>query len=222
MEEEEKQIHPFLDKRIEDYCETYHSKEEQGLYDLRRQTYLHFVRPYMISGAWQGELLKFLVKIIQPKRVLEVGTFSGYSTLCFALASNDDCIIDTVEAMEEYKDFLIDMFSKNNVKNKINLHFGQGLDIIEKLDFKYDLVFIDAEKVHYPNYFSLLASKINVGGVILADNILWYGKVALENQKDKETLAIREFNEMVTKDDRFSNFILPIRDGIMVARKEKE
>lgn len=216
---EEKQIHPFVDKRIEDYCSKHHSNNNEILHDLERQTYLQFVKPNMVSGAWQGELLMMICKILNPKRILEVGTFSGYATTCFALSSGEDCKIDTIEALEEYKPFLVKKFSENNVINKINLHIGQGLEVIPTLENKYDLIFLDAEKLHYPNYYPLLVEKLEKGGLLLADNILWYGKVALEDCNDKDTAAIRLFNDLVTQDERMENIIVPIRDGIMVARR---
>lgn len=161
-----------------------------------------------------------ICNLLSPNRVLEVGTFSGYATLCFAFATKESCKIDTIEAMQEYEEFLLKSFRKNKVEHKINLHFGQGLEVIKQLNHIYDLIFIDAEKLHYPDYYDICIDKLNKGGVLLADNILWYGKVVLEDVKDKETQAIREFNYRVAKDDRVDNLILPIRDGIMMARKK--
>ncbi len=215
----EKQIHPFIDKRIEEYCEEHHSNKSIQLREVIRQTHLKFIKPQMVSGSWQGALLMMICKILSPKRILEIGTFSGYSTLCFALASEEYCKIDTVEALQEYEDFLTESFKNNNVSHKINLYFGQGLQVIKGLNYKYDLIFVDAEKLHYPDYYDICMEKLNKGGVLLADNILWYGKVALQEIEDKETQAIREFNYKVTSDSRVDNLILPIRDGIMVARK---
>lgn len=214
-----KHIHPFIDKRVEDYCDAMHSNDNKALQDLTRQTHLRFIRPNMLSGAWQGEFLMMLCKLVNPKHILEIGTFSGYSTLCFAFASSDECIIDTIEALHEYESFLKENFEKNNVAHKIKMHFGQGLDIVEQLDEKYDLIFIDAEKVHYPQYFDLCVEKLNKGGLLIADNILWYGKVSLDYIDDKETEAIREFNKKVTEDTRLENVIIPMRDGLMIARK---
>lgn len=219
MEEKEIQIHPFVDKRIEDYCQTFHSKQETILNELERTTHLKFLRPNMISGSWQGELLKILTQLVNPKRVLEIGTFSGYSTMCFCLSSQSDCVIDTIEAVEDYKSFLENLFLENNFAQKVNLHFGQAIDVIPRLNNSYDMIFIDADKANYPNYYSLVADKINKGGLLVADNILWYGKVAISDAKDKETLAIRKFNQMITEDNRFENVILPIRDGLMIARR---
>ncbi|MBR1768918.1 MAG: class I SAM-dependent methyltransferase [Bacteroidales bacterium] len=215
-----KEIYPFIDNRITDYCSEMHSNTNESLNELIRLTHLRFVKPHMVSGAWQGAFLQMICRILRPKRILEIGTFSGYATLCFALSTTEDCRIDTVEAMREYEDFLSSVFERNGVKDKIRLHFGQGLEVIETLEDKYDLIFIDAEKIHYPQYYDLCVQRLNKGGILLADNILWYGKVALTSQKDKETEAIREFNEKITADERMDNLILPIRDGIMVGRKK--
>lgn len=217
--EEEKQIHPLMDKRLEEYCQKMCSNDNEALKENVRQTHLRFVKPNMVSDSWQGAFLMFLCSIVKPKNILEIGTFSGYSTLCFALASEKDCHIDTLECMEEYGQFLSESFKKNGVEQKIEIHFGQAMETIPKLKREYDLVFIDAEKVHYPQYYDLCKAKLRKGGVLLADNILWYGKVALKNVDDKQTNALREFNVKVTQDREMENFIVPIRDGIMVARK---
>lgn len=218
-EDKVKQIHPFIDKRVEDYCKQMHSNNNPSLRELERQTHLKFVRPNMLSGDWQGEFLMLICRLLKPKNILEIGTFSGYSTLCFALATEDDCKIDTIEALQEYEEFLRESFAKNNVLDKINMYFGQGLDVVKQLSTTYDLIFIDAEKVHYPEYFDMCVEKLNKGGLLIADNILWYGKVGLDYVNDKETQAIREFNLKVTQDERVENLIIPIRDGLMVARK---
>lgn len=218
-DEKEKQIHPFVDKRVEDYCDKHHSNNNEILNELNRQTHLKFIKPQMVSGAWQGEFLMLICKILRPKNILEIGTFSGYATTCFALATEQDCKIDTIEAMEEYKPFLIEHFTDNNVIQKINIIIGQGLEIIPTLQNKYDLIFLDAEKIHYPNYYSLLVDKLNKGGILIADNILWYGKVALEHCQDKDTQAIRQFNDLISKDKRLECCIIPIRDGLIVARR---
>ncbi len=215
----EKQIHPFLDKRVEKYCSNHHSNDNEILKELDRQTHLRFIKPNMVSGDWQGEFLMLICKILNPKRILEIGTFSGYATTCFALSTSQDCKIDTIEVLREYESFLIKTFTDNNIINKINLYFGQGLEIIPSLNNTYDLIFLDAEKLHYPNYYDIIVEKLNKGGILIADNILWYGKVALENCNDKDTQAIRRFNDLITKDERMENVIIPIRDGLMVARR---
>ncbi len=217
--EQEKQIHPLMDERILDYCNTMHSNKDEALMDLQRQTYLHFVKPNMISSAWQGEFLMLLTKMIKAKRVLEIGTFSGYSTTCFAKAMQEDGVVDTIECMQEYEDFLIENFKKNKVDKKINIYFGQGLEVVKTLSFKYDIIFLDAEKAHYKDYFPLLVDKLNQGGLLIADNILWYGKVVLQDVQDKQTQSIREFNRLVTQDARLESVIVPIRDGLIIGRR---
>ena len=216
---QEKQIHPFIDKRVEDYCANHHSNHSEILQELDRQTHLKFVKPHMVSSAWQGEFLMLICKMLKPKRILEIGTFSGYATTCFALATDDDCKIDTIEALREYEPFLVKNFTANKVIDKINLHFGQGLEVIPTLKNKYDLIFLDAEKIHYTNYYPLLIEKLNKGGILIADNILWYGKVVLDNCNDKDTQAIRLFNDLISQDERMESLIIPIRDGLVVSRR---
>ncbi len=215
----EKQIHPLIDERILEYCQTMHSNKDKSLEDLQRQTYLHFVKPNMVSSSWQGEFLMLITKIAKAQRVLEIGTFSGYSTTCFAKAMDENGIVDTIECMQEYEDFLIENFKKNNVDHKIHLHFGQGLEVIKQLPYMYDIVFLDAEKSHYADYFPLIVDKLNKGGLLIADNILWYGKVVLPQADDKQTKSIRDFNKLVIQDSRLESIIIPIRDGLMVSRR---
>lgn len=190
------------------------------LNEIVRQTHLKFVKPNMLSEGWQGEFLSVVCRLLKPKRILEIGTFSGYATSCFAFSSEDDCIIDTIEVKQEYEKFLKDSFQKNNIKDRINIHFGEGLDILPTLDYSFDLIFIDAEKIHYPQYYDICMDKLNKGGLLIADNVLWYGKVDDENITDKRTLAIREFNDKVNKDLRVENILVPIRDGLMLAVKK--
>lgn len=190
------------------------------LNEIIRQTHLKFVKPNMISEGWQGEFLSIICRILKPKRILEIGTFSGYATTCFALSSENDCRIDTIEVKQEYEDFLKESFLKNNIQDKINIHFGEGLNIIPTLPYSYDLIFIDAEKIHYPQYYDLCIEKLNKGGLLIADNVLWYGKVDDESINDKRTLAIREFNEKANKDARVENIIVPLRDGLMLVVKK--
>ena len=136
------------------------------------------------------------------------------------MASEDECRIDTIEVKQEYEGFLKESFKKNNVQNKITIHFGEGLNIIPTLYHSYDLIFIDAEKIHYPQYYDLCIEKLNKGGLLIADNVLWYGKVDDQTVNDKRTLAIREFNEKVNKDTRVENIIIPLRDGLMLVAKK--
>lgn len=216
----EKHIFPFLDKRIENYCQTHTSQEADNLRELTRTTHLNFIHPNMISGNWQGRLLSILSKMISPKRILEIGTFTGYSTLCLSEGLAKDGIIHTIEIDYELEPFLKDLFEKNNIKDRVQLHIGNGLDIIRDLKEEFDLIFIDADKANYPIYYDLCIDKLRKGGVILADNTLWYGRIALHPMpQDKDTIGIDSFNKKITLDNRVENLIIPIRDGIMIGRK---
>lgn len=217
----EKQIHPFVDKRIEDYCKEHTSKESEALRYINRQTHLRFLKPNMISGNWQGNLLKVLSLLVQPKNVLEIGTFTAYATLCLADGLADGGVVHTIEKDVILEDFILSTIEKYGYEDRIKLHIGNAMEIIDQIEGDFDLIFIDADKANYPAYFEKCVSRLRSGGLIIADNILWYGKVVLPvKDSDKETKAIKLFNETVSKDPRFDSLILPIRDGIMVARKK--
>lgn len=217
----EKQIHPFVDKRIEDYCKEHTSKESEALRYIDRQTHLRFLKPNMISGNWQGNLLKVLSLLVQPKNVLEIGTFTAYATLCLADGLADGGVVHTIEKDVILEDFILSTIEKYGYEDRIKLHIGNAMEIIDQIEGDFDLIFIDADKANYPAYFEKCVSRLRSGGLIIADNILWYGKVVLPvKDSDKETKAIKLFNETVSKDLRFDSLILPIRDGIMVARKK--
>lgn len=217
----EKQIHPFVDKRIEDYCKEHTSKESEALRYIDRQTHLRFLKPNMISGNWQGNLLKMLSLLVQPKHVLEIGTFTAYATLCLADGLADGGVVHTIEKDVILEDFILSTIEKYGYEDRIKLHIGNAMEIIDQIEGDFDLIFIDADKANYPAYFEKCVSRLRSGGLIIADNILWYGKVVLPvKDSDKETKAIKLFNETVSKDSRFDSLILPIRDGIMVARKK--
>ncbi|MEE0917598.1 MAG: O-methyltransferase [Bacteroidales bacterium] len=217
----EKQIHPFVDKRIEDYCKEHTSKESEALRYIDRQTHLRFLKPNMISGNWQGNLLKVLSLLVQPKNVLEIGTFTAYATLCLADGLAEGGVVHTIEKDVILEDFILSTIEKYGYEDRIKLHIGNAMEIIDQIEGDFDLIFIDADKANYPAYFEKCVSRLRSGGLIIADNILWYGKVVLPvKDSDKETKAIKLFNETVSKDSRFDSLILPIRDGIMVARKK--
>lgn len=216
----EKQIFPFIDQRVEQYCQTYVNKEDENLRELNEKTNLLFPRPHMISGNWQGMFLTLISKLVNPKNILELGTFSGYSALCLVKGLSSEGKLHTIEKNEEYEEFLINLFKENGVEDKIKLHIGKALDIIPLFEEKFDIIFIDADKPNYPLYYDLCVEKLRKGGLLIADNVLWYGKTALEPMpKDKQTLAIHSFNQKITEDDRMENLIIPIRDGLMVGRK---
>lgn len=217
----EKQIHPFVDKRIEDYCKEHTSKESEALRYIDRQTHLRFLKPNMISGNWQGNLLKVLSLLVQPKNVLEIGTFTAYATLCLADGLADGGVVHTIEKDVILEEFILSTIEKYGYEDRIKLHIGNAMEIIDQIEGDFELIFIDADKANYPAYFEKCVSRLRSGGLIIADNILWYGKVVLPvKDSDKETKAIKLFNETVSKDSRFDSLILPIRDGIMVARKK--
>jgi predicted O-methyltransferase YrrM len=210
-----------VDKRIEDYCKEHTSKESEALRYIDRQTHLRFLKPNMISGNWQGNLLKVLSLLVQPKNVLEIGTFTAYATLCLADGLAEGGVVHTIEKDVILEDFILSTIEKYGYEDRIKLHIGNAMEIIDQIEGDFDLIFIDADKANYPAYFEKCVSRLRSGGLIIADNILWYGKVVLPvKDSDKETKAIKLFNETVSKDPRFDSLILPIRDGIMVARKK--
>ena len=216
----EKQIHPFIDSRIEEYCETHTSKEPPHLHKLTRKTYLEFAKPNMISNNHQGRFLSLISKILSPKKILELGVFSGYSTLSLLEGLEQDGRLDAIEANIELEDFLNEVFEDNNARDRVKLHIGKAMDVLPKLDNDYDLIFIDADKVNYDVYYDICIEKLRKGGVIIVDNTLWYGKVALEKMpEDKSTLSIHRFNQKITEDPRVENVLIPLRDGIMIGRK---
>ena len=217
----EKQIHPFLDERIEDYCQELCSKEDDRLKYIDRQTHIKFLRPNMISGNWQGNLLKIISLLVKPKKVLEIGTFTSYATLCLAEGLTENGIVHTIEKDESLAEFIDETIERFSLEDKIKLHIGNALEVIDEIEGNFDLIFIDADKANYPTYFNKCVERLNSGGVLIADNILWYGKVVLDvKDNDKETIAIKNFNKMVTEDERLDNLIIPLRDGLMVARKK--
>ena len=175
----------------------------------------------MLSGNWQGNLLKVLSLLVQPKSVLEIGTFTAYSSLCLAKGLAEDGVVHTIEKDPLLEDFILSAIDKYGYGDRIKLHIGTALEIIDEIDGDFDLIFIDADKANYPAYYEKCAERLRSGGLLIADNILWYGKVVLPvRDSDKETKAIMLFNEKISRDKRFDALILPLRDGLMVARKK--
>jgi predicted O-methyltransferase YrrM len=175
----------------------------------------------MLSGNWQGTLLKIISLLVKPKRVLEIGTFTSYATLCLAEGLQEGGMVHTIERDESLQFFIEETIAKFNLQDKIKLHIGNALEVVDTIEGNFDLIFIDADKANYPTYFEKCVERLNSGGILIADNILWYGKVVLEvKDSDKETKSIMNFNKMVTEDERLDNLIIPIRDGLMVARKK--
>lgn len=208
-------------ERLEQYIINHIDEEPAILKKLEREVYRDLLYSRMISGHLQGRILYMLCQMIKPKRLLELGTFAGYSALSMAEAIDDDAILHTIEVNDELEDFSQRFFDASGLGHKIKLHIGDALVIVPSLKLTYDLVFIDANKRHYVDYYNMVIDRVNAGGYILADNILWDGKVVKEvAAKDKQTQGILEFNKMVQEDNRVENVILPIRDGMMVVRKK--
>ena len=209
---------PYL---LNEYIEAHTTKADATLAELYRETHLHVMNPRMASGPVQGQFLQFICQMMQPKRVLEIGTFTGYSAICLAKALPTEGKLITIEANVEYEDIIRKYFSKAQVADKIDLIFGDAKKVIPTLPNGFDFVFIDADKISYPTYYDLVIDKVNVGGFILADNVLWEGKVLNANTKEHDTQAIITFNNKVQDDPRVENVLLPIRDGLLMVRKTK-
>ena len=206
---------------LEKYVHDFSEPEEKLLHELDRETNLRAVAPRMISGHIQGRLLEMLVRMLRPRRALEIGTFTGYSALSMAAGLEEGAELHTVEVDDELEEFIRSYFDRSPHGGKIRLHIGSALDIAPKLGGEFDLVFIDGDKREYPAYYDMLfdAGIVASGSVILADNILWYGKVVQAvAHNDHHTQALLEFNRKVMQDDRVENVILPLRDGINIIR----
>lgn len=211
----------FIDKKLLAYCEEHSSVESELLKNLNRETYANVLHPRMLSGHLQGKILSLFSKLIRPKNILEIGTYTGYSAICLAegLAENGKLI--TIDCNAELELMANKYFEKSGMKNKIQMIIGDAVNIIKTLDVNFDLVFIDADKTNYSRYFDLVIDKMNTGALLIADNVLWNGKILNESdlKKDADTQAINSFNQKIKSDVRVENIILPVRDGLMVARK---
>lgn len=212
----------FLPEDIENYVLRHTEPEPEHLYDLNRKTHLKVLQPRMLSGHLQGRVLSMFSHMIRPKRVLEVGTYTGYSALCMAegLAAGGE--IHTIDINDELEDIIRQHLQKAGVSDRIHLHFGDAIEIIPQIKGELDLVFIDADKTNYSNYYDLVIDRVPAGGYLIADNVLWSGKVLDEEQieKDPDTAALVAFNEKIQSDDRVQNVLFPVRDGLMVIRKK--
>ena len=209
----------LLPKKITQYVENNSSTENSLLKEIARDTYLNVLNPRMLSGHYQGRLLSFLSHMIQPRQILEIGTFTGYATLCLAegLASNG--MITTIDINEEIAERAKDHFEKSRFKPQIIVKTGDALKIIPKLEAYWDLVFIDADKENYMTYYEMIMPQLNPKSFIIVDNVLWDGKVTNEYIVDKKTNSLKLFNNFVHQDARVDNLLLPIRDGLMILRK---
>ena len=210
----------FIDDNILNYSISKSEKESKLLNDLYRETYLKVLNPRMISGHYQGRILSFISKIISPKKILEIGTYTGYSAICLCEGMDKDGILHTIDNNKELVEIQNKYFKKANLTNKIVQHSGDAKNIIPSIDEEFDIVFIDADKESYPEYYDLIINKVRSGGIIIADNILWSGKILEKVEKDDQaTKSIIEFNNKIIEDDRVKNIILPIRDGLNIVRK---
>lgn len=206
---------------IEQYILSHIDEEGELLKNLNRDAHVNLLRPRMISGHLQGRLLKMFCRMIQPKYILEIGTYTAYATLCLAEGADDNAEIHTLEVNDELEDFILKHLHKSKLKEKIHLHIGDAIQIIPTIDCIFDLVFIDANKRHYCEYYDLIFDKVRPGGLIIADNTLWDGKVLeTPHPTDKQTIGIQAFNDMLAKDDRVEKVILPIRDGLTLIWKK--
>ena len=210
-----------IDNELTKYAEDFTSGESEVLQALRRECYEHYADSSMLSGFFQGRVLSMFSKMIRPKIVLEIGTYLGYSALCFAEGLADSGKVITLDVNEETNKVARSFVERSGYADRIEFHLGNAVDIIPGLPETFDLVFIDADKPNYSNYYNLVFDKGRPGGFIIADTVLWSGKVLLE-EKDESTQALHDFNKMVLADERVSNVLLPIRDGLMVVSKDRD
>jgi predicted O-methyltransferase YrrM len=204
----------------ETYILNHIDEESKLLADLYRKAHVQLLRPRMLAGHLQGRILKMLVRIHQPQRILEIGTYTGYATLCLAEGLPKSGIIHTIEIDDEMEDFIRESFDHSQLKDKIRLHIVNARDIIPCLDERFDMVYIDGDKREYCDYYDWVFDKVRPGGVILADNTLWSGKILEKlNPNDQQTLGIIRFNEKMKQDERIEKIILPLRDGLTVIYK---
>ena len=211
----------FLPEKISQYAINHSNKEHQLLSDLSRETWANVINPRMLSGFTQGRFLSMISNMISPQNILEIGTYTGYSALCLAEGLKKDGMLHTLDINEEYAIIAKKYFDKSIHKDNITQYIGNALDIISEINQYFELVFIDADKENYCKYFDLIIDKIKINGYIIADNVLWSGKV-LEEVQDKETQALNEYNKKVLKDERIETLLLPIRDGLMISKKIRD
>jgi caffeoyl-CoA O-methyltransferase len=209
----------FISQELEDYIEQHSEKEPDLLAALNKETYQKILLPRMLSGHFQGRVLSMLSKLIRPVNILEIGTFTGYAALCLCEGMQENGQLHTIDIKEELETIQRKYFDKSPWGSQIFQHLGEAIDIIPTLEIKFDLVFIDADKENYLNYFEMIVPKMNKGGIILSDNVLWSGKVLEPLQKnDSNTKVLLQYNELLKNDPRVETVLLPIRDGLTVSR----
>lgn len=209
----------FLSEELENYIERHSQDEPELLARLNKETYQKVLLPRMLSGHFQGRVLSMLSKLIRPETILEIGTYTGYSALCLSEGLQNNGVLHTIDIKEELMGFQRKYFDKSPWGKQIVQHLGEALDIIPTINIKFDLVFIDADKENYINYFNLIVPKMNKGGIILSDNVLWSGKVLEKlDSADTSTAVLLEYNRLLKNDSRIETVLLPIRDGLTVSR----
>lgn len=207
--------------QLNDYIEAHTTPDDELLQELTRYTHLHVMHPRMLSGHLQGQFLSTISQMLRPQRILEIGTFTGYATLCLAKGLAPDGLIDTIERNDELEDTILRFFERSAYRQQLRLHIGKALEVIPELNETYDLVFMDGDKREYVEYYHSVFNKVRPGGFIIADNVLWDGKVVEEPlPRDAQTRGILEFNTTVNNDMRVENLLLPLRDGLMIVRKK--
>ena len=212
----------FLPKKLDEYVCNHTQEENLVLAELNRETWAKILIPRMLSGHLQGRALSMFSKMIKPKYILEIGTYTGYSAICLCEGLQEGGKLHTIDINEELKLISSKYFKKAGISKNIIQHVGDALKIIPNITDNFNLVFIDADKENYSKYFEIVIDKIQIGGFIIADNVLWSGKVIEEvNDKDQETKAIKEFNKLIQSSERVENILLPIRDGLMICQKIK-
>ncbi|MDT0642431.1 O-methyltransferase [Zunongwangia sp. F363] len=211
----------FLPRDIEEYITQHSQKEPEFLAKLNRETHQKILQPRMLSGHYQGRVLSLLSKIIRAQCILEIGTYTGYSALSLAEGLPENGILHTIDINEELFDFQKKYFDASPYREKIKQYLGNAVEIIPEIEDNFDLIFIDADKPNYPAYFEIIIEKLNPGGVILSDNVLWSGKVVKDIKPDDEsTMALLKYNKMLATDERIETVILPIRDGLTLSRRK--
>ena len=211
----------FIPEDLDDYVVSHSEDEPELLQELNRETYQKILQPRMLSGHYQGRILSIISKLVNPKNILEIGTYTGYSALCLSEGMQSNGELHTIDINEELVDFQRKYFNKSGYGKQIYQHLGDALEIIPKLDTTFDLVFIDADKENYSNYFNVIIDKLNSGGIILSDNVLWSGKILDTTFKkdDTATPALIKYNTLLKEDKRVETVVLPIRDGLTISRK---
>lgn len=211
----------FIDQKLDDYVCAHSEDEPKLLYDLNRDTHINVLVPRMLSGHFQGRVLSMISHMVKPKNVLEIGTYTGYSALCFAEGLAEGGKIVTIDKNEELEEMVQTYIEKAGLGDSISCLIGDAMEIIPNLNEEFDMVFIDADKFNYINYYNLVFDKLKKGGYILIDNVLWSGKVLNSNlDNDLDTKTLIAFNDLIHKDDRVQEVLLPIRDGLMLVRKK--